>query len=161
VTAAARWRAVGREIRDELDALGRAVDDMREARAAAGQAPSRVVLWACGGTLHGFYTGLEKVFEIVAERVDGGSPGGPDWHRRLLRQMTVERPGLRPAVLGPETAALLDEYLAFRHRYRNLYLFDLRWEPIRELLDRAPDVWARVEGEVGRLADFLAAVTDP
>lgn len=123
MTAADRWRARARDIRDEVAAIGRAVDDMREARAAAGDAPSRVVLWACGGTLHGFYTGLEKALEIVADSIDGGTPTGPDWHRRLLRQMTAERAGLRPAVLSTETAALLDDYLAFRHRFRNLYLF--------------------------------------
>ena len=49
----------------------------------------------------------------------------------------------------------LVDYLAFRHRYRNLYMFDLRWEPMSALLDRAPAVWTRVANELGAFANYL------
>jgi hypothetical protein len=161
VTPSQRHRAIARDLRDELSAIDRSIADMAEARASVseGEAPSRIALWACGGTLHAFYTGIERVLQIVAETIDGGLPAGSDWHRRLLRQMVADRPGLRPPVLTVEAAASLDEYLAFRHRYRNLYLFDLRWEPIRTLLDRVPDVWRRVRSELEALARFLDAMT--
>jgi hypothetical protein len=72
--------------------------------------------------------------------------------------MSSDRPGVRPRVLLPETAADLDEYLAFRHRYRNLYMFDLRWEPMRTLLERAPEVWARVRADLLTFVEALEQI---
>ncbi len=71
--------------------------------------------------LHGFYAGLERVFVVIAERVDGSVPGGANWHQELLRQMAVELPGVRPAVLTPELAARLEPFRGFRHVVRNVY----------------------------------------
>lgn len=70
--------------------------------------------------LHSFYNGLERVFEAIARRLDGSFPSGERWHRSLLKQMSQEVRGIRPAVLSFETAQKLDEFLAFRHRVRNL-----------------------------------------
>jgi hypothetical protein len=42
---------------------------------------------------------------------------------------------VRPAVLNHQLARRLDEYLRFRHLFRNIYGFDLEWERCRELLD--------------------------
>jgi len=148
-------QGLAREIREQVSGLERAVEDMAEARRAAGHTPGRIALWACGGTLHAFYTGVERVFETIAAALDGVPPAGPAWHRRLLERMAGPVPGVRPRVVSPAAAADLEEFLAFRHRFRNLYLFDLRWEPIRDLLDRAPSVWARVSGD---LLTFAAAL---
>lgn len=150
--------ALATEIREEVRSLERSVADMADARAAAGDAPSRVTLWACGGTLHAFYTGIEKILEVIAAATNGTPTAGPAWRRRLLKRLSTDAPGVRPAVLAPQTAALLDDYLAFRHRYRNLYLFDLRWEPIRDLLDRAPTVWPLVSRDLPAFADALECI---
>jgi hypothetical protein len=64
--------------------------------------------------LHGFYTGAERIFEEIAREIDGHRPGGPDWHRDLLVQMSAEIPGIRPPVLSRETRECLDEYRRFR-----------------------------------------------
>ena len=34
--------------------------------------------------LHSFYTGLERVFRLIAEILDGRLPGGDGWHKLLL-----------------------------------------------------------------------------
>ena len=39
--------------------------------------------------LHGFYSGLERVFEKIALAVDGSVPSGANWHRELLNQMSI------------------------------------------------------------------------
>lgn len=147
--------ALAADVRAEVNAIGRSVVDMAEAHAAVGTPPSRVALWACGGTLHAFYTGIEKTLETIAATLNGRPAAGPGWHRRLLRRMAEDVPGVRPAVLRSELATQLDEYLSFRHRYRNLYLFDLRWEPIRVLLDGAPALWAEVSADLLGFADVL------
>jgi hypothetical protein len=59
--------------------------------------------------LHGFYSGVEQIFEDIARTVDGALPEGGEWHISLLRQMTVELGGLRPAVIGINTRQHLDD----------------------------------------------------
>ncbi|NJL46695.1 MAG: hypothetical protein HC929_03305 [Leptolyngbyaceae cyanobacterium SM2_5_2] len=45
-------------------------------------------------------------------------PSGPQWHRDLLSQLSVEFPGTRPAVLQHSSRACLDEYRGLRHVVR-------------------------------------------
>lgn len=45
---------------------------------------------------------------------------------------------VRPAALDHEMIQQLDEYLRFRHLFRNMYGFDLEWERCRELLNDVP-----------------------
>lgn len=69
-------RALAADIRLEIDSIARSVNDIAEAHAAAAAAPlSRVALWACGGTLHSFYTGIEKVLELIAVSLNGSPLG--------------------------------------------------------------------------------------
>ena len=53
--------------------------------------------------LHGFYAGLERLFELTSRHVDGGVPAGPGWHEELIKQMASDLPGMRPAVLGADS----------------------------------------------------------
>lgn len=94
--------------------------------------------------LHNFYTGIERIFQIVASEVNGALPTGYDWHKRLLERMAQDREG-RLSVISAETAAVLDTYLAFRHAVRNIYGFELEHERIDRLVARYPEVWQRVE----------------
>jgi hypothetical protein len=45
--------------------------------------------------------------------------------------MAKEIPEARPAVLSAETVALLDDFLAFRHRIRSIYAFNLNAERLK------------------------------
>ena len=78
-----------------------------------------------GSMLNDFYTFVENIAKTVAARVDGGIPGGDDWHRELLEQMSLPIPGLRPPLLSGDTVALLNKFRAFRHVFRNIYGFRL------------------------------------
>lgn len=70
--------------------------------------------------LHGFYSGLERVFTLIAETIDGSLPQGENWHLLLLQQMTEEKPRVRPAVISEEVGKRLNEYRGFRHVVRNV-----------------------------------------
>ena len=48
--------------------------------------------------LHGFYAGIERLLEVMADGTDRAKPAEPAWRRELLQQMTAETPGVRPAV---------------------------------------------------------------
>jgi len=105
--------------------------------------------------LHSFYNGLERLMELVALEMDGGTLGGEFWHIELLRQMALELPSVRPAVLSAETGQLLDEYRKFRHRVRNIYAAHLSAARMEHLVKNLPSTWNQARTELLAFADFL------
>lgn len=105
--------------------------------------------------LHSFYNGLERIMELVAIEMDGGTLGGEAWHTELLNQMTFELPEARPALLSSESAGSLDEYRKFRHRVRNIYTTHLAAGRMDHLVERLPSTWQQVRSELRGFADFL------
>jgi hypothetical protein len=76
--------------------------------ASASSDPEDLHVDAAALNFHGFYAGLERIFTLVAERIDGSLPSGPSRNHGLLRQMTAEMPGVRGAVLSPDVFPTLD-----------------------------------------------------
>jgi hypothetical protein len=105
--------------------------------------------------LHNFYTGAEKVFERIADDLNGGVPGGREWHKRLLHSMTLELPDLRPPVISGETEIAMHEFLAFRHIVRNIYAFEIDSERLALLMKRFPNALMLFKGDVECFIDFL------
>jgi hypothetical protein len=58
-------------------------------------------------------------------------------------------------VIREETAATLDEFLRFRHLFRNVYGFELEWPRARGLLRRLPEAWNEVEVDLDGFLGFL------
>jgi hypothetical protein len=107
--------------------------------------------------LHNFYTGCERVFQLVATELNGGLPSGSDWHRRLLNRMQAERQG-RPAVISGGMAVKLQEYLGFRHVVRSLYGYELDPDRIAKLVNLYPEVWHQFEQEIEIFIQWLEAL---
>ena len=105
--------------------------------------------------LHGFYSGLERIFEKIAASVDGSIPEGANWHQELLHQMSMEIDGIRPAVISSEVKENLEEYRGFRHVVRNVYTYYLNPEKIKPLVDKVQDVFRKSEKELSAFAKFL------
>ncbi|MDH3676484.1 MAG: antitoxin [Anaerolineae bacterium] len=106
-------------------------------------------------SLHSFYNGLERVMELVAVEMDGGTLGGAAWHSELLRQMTLEVPSVRPAVLSTDTGRRLNQYRKFRHRVRNIYTTHLDAARIGHLVDSLPQTWQQARTELLAFVEFL------
>lgn len=106
--------------------------------------------------LHGFYSGIERLFELVARHLDQDFPVGETWHRDLLKRMGNEVENVRPAVLSAEIVSSLDELRRFRHLVRNVYTFNLLPGKIKPLISGLPQLWSRVQAELLAFADFLA-----
>jgi hypothetical protein len=70
--------------------------------------------------LHGFYTGIERLFELIARHIDESVPSDKNWHRSLLKQMTENYKNYRPAVISQSIFFELDEFRRFRHVVRNV-----------------------------------------
>ena len=108
--------------------------------------------------LHSFYSGLEKLFELIARHVDRNLPGGETWHRDLLLQMAQDFPSIRPAVISPENATILDEFRRFRHLVRNVYTVNLLPEKMAGLMKSLPELWLKLRAELLAFADYLEAL---
>lgn len=108
--------------------------------------------------LHGFYTGIEHIFEDIARTLEKSIPASAEWHMDLLTQMAGEIEGVRPAVISRESRACLDEYRGLRHVVRNVYAFNLRSARLHELTTGLKDCFDRVQKELLALAEFLESV---
>jgi hypothetical protein len=68
--------------------------------AKAGGKDQDVYLDSVAFNMHAFYSGLERLFELIAKHVDEASPEGAAWHRDLLLRMADDLPEIRPAVIS-------------------------------------------------------------
>ena len=109
--------------------------------------------------LQSFYTGLERILELVVSEVDEHRPAGPNWHQELLRLAATDIPGLRPAILSDTTRNVLDRYRGFRHVVRNIYAFDLDREEIAPLLRDLRSVFAAAKVDLTRFAEALKQIS--
>lgn len=151
--------ALAARAREERANLARVVEELAHASSRLGPGPQEVVIvHGVGGLLHDFYTGLEKIFSLVAPAMNGGLPQGEAWHRELLHSMTLDLPGVRPPLLSHHTEVKLVEYLKFRQVYRNMYGFSLKWPRVRELAEGAVALWPEVDSELIAFLEFLDAL---
>ena len=146
---------IAERIRAELDEIERVQRRIETGWERARQSADDHYLDGVALNLHGFYSGLERIFELIATRIDGTLPTGENWHQLLLQQMTTEIPGVRPAVISENTFTQLDEYRGFRHVVRNVYTF--RFEPakIQKLVDDISSLYTQVQAELLAFAEFL------
>lgn len=108
--------------------------------------------------LHGFYSGIEKIFEKIAATVDGSVPTAANWHQELLSQMSMEIPQIRPAVISDGARDMLEDYRGFRHVVRNVYTFHLNPEKMERLIAMVDTVLERLTVELTAFAEFLREV---
>lgn len=138
--------ALWRDIENELAHLKALVAEA----AAAPEPADGLAKRALASVVHDVYTCCERVFRRIALELDGHLPEEPGWHRRLLSLMTREVRGVRPAVISRELASRLDEYLGFRHVFRNVYGFELEGDRLARLVRGLPEIARRVDEEVRR-----------
>ncbi|MGB7487757.1 MAG: hypothetical protein WA901_16320, partial [Phormidesmis sp.] len=109
-------------------------------------------------SLHAMYTGLEKIFEQIAQSVDGNLSKGQHWHKELLEQMSIEIKGVRTAVIDLQTLESLKKYLAFRHVVRSNYAYRLEPERIENNFQILEDCYGSVVGQLNDFCEFLTSV---
>ena len=154
------YRVVSARIRQELKELDQMTLRADRAIAAAKRQSGDQDLYidSAALSLHDFYSGLERIFHYIASSVDASVPAGHEWHRELLRQMSLEIPKLRPVILSQENVNMLGEYLAFRHVVRNVYAF--QFDPVRveRLVNGLPSVISKLKADLESFASFLEQI---
>ena len=154
------YRSVAARIRQEVPELERVAQRASRAWALASRDSDDLLVDAAALNMHGFYAGLERIFTVVAERIDASLPGGPNWHQDLLRQMTAEMPGVRTAVLSPSLFPALDRYRGFCHVVRNVYAYVLDPRLMAVLVDDLPETCECVRVQLAVFADTLEAIAE-
>ncbi|MEW5873373.1 MAG: hypothetical protein AB1894_29200 [Chloroflexota bacterium] len=150
-----RLQQLATRIRSEVVELERIVQRITEGWQRVRRSGDDYYLDGVALNLHGFYSGLERIFELVAATIDGSRPQGENWHQALLQQMCREMPQLRPAVISPGTVERLSEYRGFRHVVRNVYTFHFDASKVQRLVEQAPEVFAAAREELLAFAEFL------
>jgi hypothetical protein len=125
------------------------------ARAQRASDDQDVYLDSAALNLHGFYSGLERLFEVVGRRLDQTVPASETWHRDLLLQMARDLADVRPAVISQENAAALDEFRRFRHLVRNVYSVNIVPAKMSRIVSVLQDLWAELHAELSAFADFM------
>lgn len=153
-----RGKIMSSRILREIDDIQLLVKRAIDAFARAERNHDDLYLDAVALNLHGFYSGIERIFEKIASEIDKSVPGGANWHRELLDQMVLEINGIRPAVLSTETKEKLEDYRGLRHVVRNVYTFRLNPEKLAILVKNLPDVMSKLELELTGFSMFLQGV---
>ena len=150
-------KALAQRIRLEIEELDQTVAAVMRHWARVGKVADDqdAFLNSVALNLHRFYNGLERIMELVAIEMDGGTLGGEAWHSELLNQMAFELPGVRPALLSAESARSLNEYRKFRHRVRNIYTTHLDGSRMDHLVEHLSATWRQVRSELRTFSDFL------
>lgn len=108
--------------------------------------PNADEIAALAAILHAFYTGIENIFKRIAVEHDGKAPEGPYWHSELIELMVCGQ-GHRPPLLSASLSEMLQEYLDFRHVFRQAYSFELKWDKMRHLVCNIEAVFRSFEAE--------------
>lgn len=155
------YHEVADRIRGEITDLDRIVQRAQVAWQQAKSTPEeQAYLDSVALNLHGFYSGQERIFELIARQVDDTAPTGETWHRDLLQQMAQDITDLRPAVIGQDTALQLDEFRRFRHLVRHVYTLNLLPNKMASLLSVLPKLWSKVRAELLAFSSFLDELAD-
>lgn len=93
------------------------------------------------------YRGMENIFRRIALDVDLRIPDGSRWHKELLTQMAESQAERRP-VISQETFETLEELLAFRHVFNNIYGEELVYEQTERNAKQISQLFDRLSKEL-------------
>lgn len=150
-----KFLTLGSHIREELSEIRRSIQRAKKAWSLALNKDDSLYLDSVALNLHDFYNGLERIFERIAENIDEIKPEGLNWHQEILKQMAMEIPKVRPAVISQDLREELDKYRAFRHIVRNIYAHNFKIDKIKDLMGDIDEVLNKLEENMRIFCEFL------
>jgi len=150
-----KYLTLGSHIREELSEIQIIIQRAKKAWSLALAKDDLLYLDSVALNLHDFYSGLERIFERVAENIDEIKPENLNWHQQILKQMAMEIPKVRPAVVSQDLKEDLDKYRAFRHIVRNIYAHNFRIDKIKDLMVNIDKILGELEKELLIFCEFL------
>ncbi len=153
IETADKFTRIAVEIREELTKLDVLYAEWRGVDSDAGM-PS-LFLRGKASIFHDFYCGAERIFKKIAAELNGGVPAGESWHQELLNDMKLDLPRLRPPVISAETHKLLLDFLSFRHKFRNIYGFELELDKIAGIERKFPEAHTKFKADLETFLVFV------
>lgn len=144
------------DIKNEIDNLDRIVSEMRELLNIIGDNPTFIEIRSAGSILHDFYSGIEKIFERIGLHIDKNIPKGDGWHKELLLQMAKPSLGRKEQIISKALLRKLKEYMRFRHLFRHIYGFELKWSRIKPLCINMETVLEELKNEIKKRRKLLS-----
>lgn len=88
------------------------------------------------------YGGIEKILKqiLVFDKLDVKE--SPEWHEKVLKKSG------EIGILPPELFQILARYLSFRNFFIYSYVFDIKWEDLKAMVDPIDDLLSRFRSEV-------------
>lgn len=108
--------------------------------------------------VHNLYCAFEDLFQIVAKFFENNIEDASRYHIELLRRMTLDIDGVRPALISRELSLALDEIRAFRHVFRHAYSYELDPDKLALVLRKVEYVKQHYATEID---GFLHTLTPP
>jgi len=87
-----RLLKLSERIQSEVIDLESVIDRIKEGWQRSKKSGDNYYIDSVALNLHGFYSGLERIFESIASSVDSRKPTDKEWHKALLYQMAQEVP---------------------------------------------------------------------
>lgn len=151
------WNETFSQINLEFSNLHQLIDTYRSLLdKVKTQDPDNIETAAFASMLHSFYSGFENIFKRIAKDIDYTFEKSESWHMDLLDSM-VSPTQKRPAIISPDTKRKLQFYLSFRHVFRSIYSYDLKWSKMKELAVNSEGILILLESEIDA---FIQSVKD-
>ena len=148
-------KEIPNRIRTEINEIHRLLIKIEKGWGKAKEFDDDLYVDSVALNLHGFYSGFERIFELIATEIDGKLPKGENWHKLLLVQMTRELSLIRPAIISIDVLERLDDFRGFRHIVRNVYTFMFDMAKMEKLIRDAPIVFEQLKKELLAFANFI------
>lgn len=97
---------------------------------------------AAAAFLVNIYSGVEKILKqmLLFDKLDVHD--SPEWHEKVLRKSG------EIGILPPDLLQVLANYLSFRNYFIYNYVFSIKWENVKSLVDSVKGVVGQVKSEV-------------
>lgn len=108
--------------------------------------------------INNYYTCAETIFLRISQYFENSLSAG-NWHKDLLRKMTLTIPDVRPRIFDDRTFADLEELLRFRHFHRYYLEFNYDWTRLRGVEDRFVSVRNALNNRLDEFEQYLVDVS--
>ena len=119
-------------------------------RATRLSADDDIILESIAYQIHNLYCTVEDLLKIVASCFENNMSSTSQWHSILLQRMTMEIPGIRPALLSPDSYTILNSMRGFRHFFRHAYASDIDYQQLTMNLHRALELKKHLDHDVSQ-----------
>jgi len=136
--------------------LVQVLDDLENVKASRDKPYYQSMVNSLGKNLHDFYDAIQVlIFERIADETGEGRPRAEQYHKVLLKNMSLEIEGIRPPVISKTTYRKLEEYLRFRHLFRHTYGYRLEESRFIHLAEAAKEVFSKFRKDIVRFCQRL------